>query len=107
MVGYYFFLYFDQAVPIFAIGVRDDSQNRGIGRKMVMHALAEAKNAGKDGVRLTTFKDNYRAQHLYKSCGYTIKGTDAATGEWELFNMFGDHPVPDNWEKGVPAYPSK
>jgi len=107
MVGYYFFLFFDKAVPIFAIGVRDGAQNRGVGRAMVMHALEEARKAGKDGVRLTTFKDNYRAQHLYKSCGYTIKGTDEPTGEWELFQMFDSNPIPDTWVKGVPTYPEK
>ena len=106
MTGYYFFRFFDRPVPIFAVGVRDDAQNRGVGRAMVMHALLEAEKAGRDGVRLTTFKDNIRAQHLYRSCGFTIRGTDPATGEWELYRMFGGRPMPEAWSEGDPQYPA-
>lgn len=104
MIGYYFFKFFSAPVPIFAVAVRDGCQNGGVGRALVMHAIDEARANGKDGIRLTTFKDNLRAQHLYHSCGYVTKGTDEATGEWELFYMFDERPAPKSWNEGVPVY---
>ena len=101
MAGYCFYKFFDKEIPIFAIGVTDKFQNRGIGRKMLTYALETARSSGKKGVRLTTFKDNFRAQHLYRSMGFIDTGDkNAPEGEIELFYMFNGNPIPQNWKDG-------
>lgn len=105
MAGYCFFKYFEKEIPIIAIGVCDKYQNRGIGRNLLQFALNEAKAANKKGVRLTTFKDNFRAQHLYRSVGFIDTGDkNAPEGEIELFYMFNNNPVPSYWDKGIGTY---
>jgi len=105
MAGYCFYKFFDKDVPILAIGITDQYQNQGIGRKFLTFALNEAKNSGKKGIRLTTFKENFRAQHLYRSIGFIDTGDkNAPEGEIELFYMFNNNPVPSTWKEGVCTY---
>ena len=105
MAGYCFYKFFDKDIPILAIGITDSYQDQGIGRKFLTYALNEAKNAGKKGVRLTTFKENFRAQHLYRSVGFTDTGDkNAPEGEIELFYMFDANPIPTKWKDGVGTY---
>lgn len=105
MAGYCFYKFFDKEVPILAIGITDQYQNKGIGREFITYALNEAKNSGKKGVRLTTFKENFRAQHLYRSIGFIDTGDkNAPEGEIELFYMFDNNTIPSTWREGVCTY---
>ncbi len=105
MAGYCFYKFFDKDIPIVAIGITDEYQNMGIGRRLLSYALEEAKKANKKGVRLTTFKDNFRAQHLYRSMGFIDTGDkNAPEGEIELFYMFDNNPIPICWKEGVDEY---
>lgn len=47
---------------------------RGLGRIMVEAVLEQAKSNGFEQVELGVFSDNYRAIHLYESCGFSRTG---------------------------------
>jgi ribosomal protein S18 acetylase RimI-like enzyme len=70
LVGYFFLWYFTRPVPLLGIGLVDDFQGCGLGRGMMDTLLAAARQAGRDGVELTTCLDNERAFALYKKVGF-------------------------------------
>ncbi len=72
--GYCFIADFAAERPSVGIAVGDRWQGKGVGRKMMETMIAEAKNHGKKGLRLTTDKDNLAGQALYKKCGFVITG---------------------------------
>lgn len=72
--GYCFLCAWRDDVPSLGIAVSDCFQGHGVGRKMMNYMIEKARSAGKKGLRLTTDKDNFRGQALYKSCGFVITG---------------------------------
>lgn len=74
LVGYFFLWYFRQRVPLLGIGLLDDYQDQGLGRQMMSILLDHARQAGCDGVELTTMLDNDRAFALYQKMGFHYLG---------------------------------
>ena len=74
IAGYVFFMEWNTGVPCLGIAVRDDIKGRGLGGKLMDFAIAEAKKAGKGGIRLTTQFANLRGQVLYESRGFRRMG---------------------------------
>lgn len=87
MTGYVFLWDWDTPLPWLGIAVRDGYQRRGVGQQMMETMLALAKRHGKRGLKLTTMKDNERAQRLYARCGFTIVGIEQ-NGEYLLVHRF-------------------
>jgi ribosomal protein S18 acetylase RimI-like enzyme len=75
MVGYVFLWDMDRGVPWLGIAVADDWKGRHLGRRLLEHAHAYAKDRGKGGVLLTTGAANVRGQGLYERMGYEHIGT--------------------------------
>ena len=70
LVGYFFLWYFTRPVPLLGIGLADDFQGHGLGRRMMEILLDAARRSGRDGVELTTCLDNERAFALYRKVGF-------------------------------------
>lgn len=74
LVGYFFLWYFRQRVPLLGIGLLDAYQSRGLGRQMMAILIDAARDAGREGVELTTMLDNDRAFALYQKMGFRYIG---------------------------------
>ena len=74
VVGYCFLHGLSRDYPSLGICVRDDVQNSGLGKALMRHLEMFAREAGRRGIELTVFKDNPRAQHLYRKMGYRTVG---------------------------------
>ena len=60
-------------------------QNRGIGKKVLLHIEQQIKNMGYKSVRLDTFTQNPFAQKLYRHNGYESRGyADWRKGRFDL-----------------------
>jgi len=70
VIAYFFLWEFDEPVPVLGIGVQDDYQGLGLGRKLMAVLLEDAAKAGKEGIALTVRPENKRAVHLYTSMGF-------------------------------------
>jgi GNAT superfamily N-acetyltransferase len=55
---------------IYELDVSHGAQRRGIGRRMVEFAIARAREAGLDGLSLTTFRGVPWNAPFYRSCGF-------------------------------------
>ena len=74
IVGYFFLWNCRERVPLLGIGVTDDYQGQGLGRQMMEILIADAREADRDGIELTTRLDNDRAFSLYQKCGFRYIG---------------------------------
>lgn len=72
--GYAFFWDWTTGAPSLGIAVSDAFQGRGVGRLLMRFLMDEAVRCRKKALRLTTDKNNTRAQALYLSCGFRILG---------------------------------
>jgi len=54
--------------------VSADSQNKGIGSKLLAHIEEQVKNMGYSSVRLDVFSENPYALKLYEKNGYEKRG---------------------------------
>lgn len=60
-------------------------QNRGIGKKVLLHIEEQIKNMGYESVRLDVFTKNPFAQKLYRTNGYEVRGyADWRKGRFDL-----------------------
>lgn len=60
-------------------------QNRGIGKKVLIHVEEQIKNMGYESVRLDVFSKNPFAQKLYRTNGYEVRGyVDWRKGRFDL-----------------------
>jgi ribosomal protein S18 acetylase RimI-like enzyme len=74
IAAYLFLWYFNKNVPLLGIGMRDEYQHRGLGRPLMEHLTAAAREKGCEGVELTTMLDNQNAFALYEKCGFHYFG---------------------------------
>lgn len=81
MAGYVFLWDMNKGVPWLGIAVAEDWKGRHLGRRLIEHAHAYARAAGKGGVLLTTGVANLRGQGLYERMGYERLGTHTS-GEY-------------------------
>jgi len=71
----YFFLWnFNDRSPILGIGITDDYQDQGLGRKLMTILIEDARAADMDGIELTTSLLNARAFALYQKMGFEYMG---------------------------------
>jgi ribosomal protein S18 acetylase RimI-like enzyme len=90
MAGYVFFWDWHKMVPWFGIGASDRFQGMGLGNQMMSFAVEMAKAHHKGGILLTTWKDNYRAQNLYKKFGFELIGQEKNLVEYLMIMNFPD-----------------
>ena len=86
--GYYFLWDLHTAVPWFGICVRDDSQGKGLGRALLVHAVEYARSGGYGGILLITNLENLRAQKLYESVGFERLGVEHTGREYQYVLRF-------------------
>ena len=82
IVGYFFLWEFQDPIPLLGIGLSDAWQGEGLGRQLMKILIDEARQAGREGIELTTMPDNERAFRLYESHGFQYLG--------EVANVTGD-----------------
>jgi RimJ/RimL family protein N-acetyltransferase len=56
------------------MGLLPAYRGAGIGRRLLVAALAQARGRGIERVELHVFSDNVRARHLYESLGFIVEG---------------------------------
>jgi ribosomal protein S18 acetylase RimI-like enzyme len=52
------------------LAVRADQRGRGLGRRLIEHALEQFRAAGLEVVRIETLEQNPVGRHLYPACGF-------------------------------------
>jgi ribosomal protein S18 acetylase RimI-like enzyme len=56
------------------LGVRNDCQNQGIAKKLLLHAMQELKSQGKKSVHFLVCKTNLKAIRAYSKLNFNIVG---------------------------------
>ena len=70
MVAYFFLWYYTNPIPLLGIGILDEYQGKGFGKKLIQFLIDAARGSNRDGIELTTLPDNHRAYALYESLGF-------------------------------------
>ena len=71
--GHCFVLNLSLRHPVFGLGIHQDYQGSGYGRRMTEQVLAKTDGMGIRRVTLTVIRENQRALALYKSVGFVVK----------------------------------
>jgi RimJ/RimL family protein N-acetyltransferase len=74
IVGYFFLWEFDHPVPLLGLGLADPWQGQGLGAPLLQRLIAQARDAGRAGLELTTVLTNTRAFALYQRAGFVPVG---------------------------------
>jgi len=61
-------------VGTLGVGVARDWRCQGIGRRLIVECLAQARQTGLERIELVVYSDNARAVHLYESLGFRHEG---------------------------------
>ena len=61
-------------VGTLGVGVTRDWRGQGIGRRLIVECLAQARGSGLERIELVVYSDNVRAMHLYESLGFQHEG---------------------------------
>jgi ribosomal protein S18 acetylase RimI-like enzyme len=61
------------AIPSFGVCCHPGLRNAGLGQVLLAHAVAESRAAGAGKLRLTVFKSNERAVHVYRKFGFVFQ----------------------------------
>lgn len=109
-IAYCYLWYFDTDYPLLGLGVTDDYQGMGLGRRLLALMLDDAEKMGKVGVELTTDFDNGRAKTLYESVGFmtlgiveNIDGDGSRNEEYHLFYPIVPGAAPPERTLGPPV----
>ena len=70
MIAYFFLWYYTDPLPLLGIGILDEYQGKGFGKKLIQFLIDAARRSSRDGIDLTTLPDNHRAYALYESLGF-------------------------------------
>jgi ribosomal protein S18 acetylase RimI-like enzyme len=65
-----------ETVELVNVAVREDMQGRGIGKRLVLHAVETARTAGFRSIELGTGNSSIGQLCLYQKCGFRIVGVD-------------------------------
>lgn len=65
-----------ETVEIVNVAVREDYQGRGIGKKLVLHAIESAQRENMKTVEIGTGNSGVQQLALYQKCGFRIVGVD-------------------------------
>ena len=87
IVGYTFLWETDKTVPWLGIAVHERWKGFRLGRVLLGHLDAYAKEKGYGGLMLTTVPANIRAQALYTNMGYEYLGTHSC-GEYMYIKRY-------------------
>lgn len=75
IVGVYVLLQLDErTAEIMNVAVAEHMQGKGLGKKLVLHALNEAKSKGMSKVEIGTGNSSINQLALYQKCGFRITG---------------------------------
>jgi ribosomal protein S18 acetylase RimI-like enzyme len=58
--------------PSFGACTHPELRNAGLGHWLLAHAIAESRAAGARKLRLTVYKENLRALHIYRKFGFVF-----------------------------------
>jgi ribosomal-protein-alanine N-acetyltransferase len=74
VVGYSMLRGWDEGydIPSFGGCTHPDLRGAGLGRLLLAHAIAACRTAGARRLRLTVYKKNMRAVHLYRKFGFVF-----------------------------------
>ena len=76
-----------RAAYLYALRVRPEHRNQGIGTELVREAEVVLRQRGFSRVLISVAKDNQAARRLYERLGYEAFGEDA--GNWSYFDDQG------------------
>jgi ribosomal protein S18 acetylase RimI-like enzyme len=76
-----------RAAYLYALRVRPEFRNRGIGTELVREAEAVLRERGFSRVLISVAQNNDAARRLYERLGYEVFGEDA--GNWTFFDEQG------------------
>lgn len=65
-----------ETVELVNIAVAEEMQGRGIGKKLVLHAIQTAKTKGYKTIEIGTGNSSIGQLALYQKCGFRIVGVD-------------------------------
>lgn len=80
-----------ETVEIVNVAVREDYQGRGIGKTLVLDAIAKAKAEGFKTIEIGTGNCGMMQLALYQKCGFRIVGVDL-----DFFTRHYDEPMYEN-----------
>jgi ribosomal protein S18 acetylase RimI-like enzyme len=82
VVGYSMLRGWDEgyAVPSFGVGIHPSARGMGLGQLLFQHAIAVCCDAGAPALRLSVYKANARAVHIYQKCAMVFQDKNA--DEW-------------------------
>ena len=81
-----------QNLAEFAVMVRQDHQNRGIGTALLKHLVRTARQQGIRGLKGQVLPGNYAMLHLIKKRGFPVK-TELRDGALEMTLLFDEIPL--------------
>src|SRR5439155_5618322 len=67
------------AIPSFGACTHPALRNAGIGQALLAYAIAEARGAGAEKMRLTVYERNTRALHIYQRFGFAFQSHSNGT----------------------------
>lgn len=82
-------------MEIMNIAVKEEVQGRGIGTKLLYHAIAEAKRLGASILEIGTGNSSVKQLRLYQACGFRITAVDKG--------YFVRHYEDEIYEDGIPC----
>ncbi|BAD42093.1 GNAT family N-acetyltransferase [Symbiobacterium thermophilum] len=77
------------------VAVAEEERGRGIGKRMVLHAIAVARSLGYRCIELGTGNSSVDQLALYQKCGFRIVGVDP-----DYFTRHYPEPI---YENGIPC----
>lgn len=82
-----------KTVELVNVAVEESHQGRGIGKKLVLHAIETAKTKGFKTIEVGTGNSSLSALGLYQKCGFRMTGIDR--------DFFVRHYDEEIWENGI------
>jgi ribosomal protein S18 acetylase RimI-like enzyme len=104
------------AVPSFGVCTHPGLRGAGLGQALLAHAVGECRSRGAPRLRLTVYKANRRAVHVYEKFGFrfTDKNPEELVGVLDLDSGYGAPPPrpPDpaalaRWAEGPAGLPGE
>jgi len=92
VIGVYVLLsLYQQTVEIINVAVKESWQEKGIGKQLIRHAIAEAKAAGFHTIEIGTGNSSIPQLALYQKCGFRMTSIDH-----DFFLKHYDEPIFEN-----------
>lgn len=80
-----------RAMEVMNIAVAEEHRNKGVGRKLLKHAISQARKEGCKVLEIGTGNSSLRQLSLYQKCGFSIHDIDI-----DYFKKNYDHPIFEN-----------